>query len=83
MPKLESADTPLEAPLSSDEISWIVAINCIGSLLSSMSYGFIISVIGSKRALMSATVSIKVKKEQSINDILSIINFLLIDHRYF
>lgn len=54
---MESPDTPLAGgPLSSEQISWVVAINCIGSLLSSMSYGFIISWIGSKRALVSATV---------------------------
>lgn len=56
LPKLESIDTPLDSgPLSSDEISWIIGISSIGSLLSLICNGFIIPIVGSKRILLCCT----------------------------
>lgn len=61
LPKLESIDSPLASgPLNSDEISWVMSINSVGSLLGLICNGFIISIIGSKRILLCCTVLILV-----------------------
>lgn len=51
MPRLTSEDTPNR--ISTDELSWVVAINCIGSTAGAIINGFVVSFVGSKRALLS------------------------------
>lgn len=54
--KLSSDQTPLDKPLSSNEISWIGSINCLGGLCGSFSFGYFISVVGCKRAMLFLTI---------------------------
>lgn len=66
LPKLQSLDTPLASgPLANDEISWIMSISYIGSLLSLIGNGFFISIFGAKRFLLSASVSVLVSATDS------------------
>lgn len=65
LPQFQSIDTPLvSGPLTSDEISWVMGISYIGSLLSLICNGFFLSFVGSKRFLLSATVSSLVERIQ-------------------
>lgn len=58
LPQLQATDSGLASgPLTSDDISWIMSISYIGSLLSLICTGFFISFIGSKRFLLLATVN--------------------------
>lgn len=53
---LTSANTPLSSILTNDELSWLVAISCIGSVAGSLINGYVVSLVGSKRALLSLTI---------------------------
>lgn len=53
LPFLSSKDTPLESgPLTNDQISWIGSINSFGAIIGNLSFGYLISVMGSKRAIL-------------------------------
>lgn len=53
LPKLASPGTPLQSgPLTNEQISWIGSINCVGSLIGSMIFGYIAAVMGCKRATL-------------------------------
>lgn len=53
---LSSENTPLTSgPLTNEELSWIGSINCIGAMLGTVSLGYFISMMGSKRALLILT----------------------------
>lgn len=57
LPFLSSKDTPLESgPLTNDQISWIGSINCAGGLCGTISLGYFISKMGSKRAILLLTI---------------------------
>lgn len=48
-----SEKTPLlSGPLSRSQISWIGSINCIGGLCGSLCFGWLITLIGSKRSML-------------------------------
>lgn len=50
---LSSNDTPLESgPLTNDDISWIGSINAFGAIFGTISLGYFISLMGSKRAIL-------------------------------
>lgn len=50
---LTSDYTPLPSGrLTNEEVSWIGSINCFGAIFGALSFGYIISLIGSKRALL-------------------------------
>lgn len=50
--KLTSENTPLShGPLTVEQISWIGAISCLGSIIGTLSFGYLTSWIGSKRVL--------------------------------
>ncbi|XP_037040406.1 facilitated trehalose transporter Tret1-2 homolog [Bradysia coprophila] len=54
LPTLASQDTPLveSGPLSNEQLSWIGSINCIGSLVGSVAFGYVTASIGCKRATL-------------------------------
>lgn len=59
--KLASSDTPLvTGPLTPHEVSWIAAINSIGAMCGSLTFGFIASGMGSKRAMIFLALPISV-----------------------
>ncbi|XP_055304279.1 uncharacterized protein LOC129569467 [Sitodiplosis mosellana] len=54
---LASEETPLEVgPFSNEQMSWIGSINCLGALCGSFSFGYFISLMGCKRAMIALTV---------------------------
>lgn len=56
MPYLKSNNTPLvDGPLTTDQISWIGSINSIGGIIGTISFGYIVSEMGSKRAIIFLT----------------------------
>lgn len=57
LPFLSSEDTPLKSgPLTNDQISWIGSVNCFGAIIGTLSLGYLISVMGSKRAILLLTI---------------------------
>lgn len=53
IPLLTSKDTPLKSgPLTNDEISWIGSINAFGAVFGTISLGYLMSRMGSKRAIL-------------------------------
>lgn len=53
LPKLASDSTPLiSGPMTNEEMSWVGSINCVGALVGSLSFGYVIALLGSKRALL-------------------------------
>lgn len=53
LPILSSDDTPLlSGPMSSQQVSWIGSINCLGALCGTLSLGYFISLLGCKRAML-------------------------------
>lgn len=56
--KLASNDTPLLSgqPLTVRELSWLGAILSVGALLGSLCFGYIISLVGTKRAVLFLSV---------------------------
>lgn len=45
-------NTPLiDGALSNDQVSWIGSINCIGAIIGSLSFGYIVSLLGPKRSI--------------------------------
>lgn len=53
LPKLTSEDTPLlSGPLTNEQISWIGSFNFLGTIVGSIIFVYIISLIGCKRALL-------------------------------
>lgn len=53
IPILSSENTPLiSGPLTNDEISWIGSINSIGAAFGAIFIGYIISILGPKRAVL-------------------------------
>lgn len=52
LPKLTSNSTPLShGPLTIHQISYIGAISCFGSIIGTLTFGYLTSWIGSKRVL--------------------------------
>lgn len=52
-PILLSEDTPLHSgPLTSDELSWLGSINNLGALGGILTFGYITSMWGAKRAML-------------------------------
>lgn len=50
---MASIDTPLlSGPLTNVEISWVGSVNCIGGLLGSLFFGYLTSLMGSKRVAL-------------------------------
>ncbi|XP_055295383.1 solute carrier family 2, facilitated glucose transporter member 8-like [Sitodiplosis mosellana] len=56
LPVLTSENSPLVKPLTIEESSWIGSINCIGGLCGSLLFGYVIPILGSKRALLVLTI---------------------------
>lgn len=55
--KLTSEDTPLlTGPLTVEQMSWIGSIHCLGALLGSISLGYVVSIVGCKRAMLFLTI---------------------------
>lgn len=51
--KLTSNSTHLESgTLTSEQVSWIGSINCVGALVGSLSFGYIITSLGCKRSIL-------------------------------
>lgn len=51
--KLISNDTPLvTGPISIEQVSWVGSINCLGALIGSLTFGYLFTSLGSKRALL-------------------------------
>lgn len=56
---LTSENTPLiTGPLTSEQVSWIGSINCISGLIGSCTIGYIISLIGCKRATIFLSIPV-------------------------
>lgn len=56
MPILSSTNTPLESgPLPTEGISWIGSINSIGGIIGTISFGYIVSLMGPKHAILVLT----------------------------
>lgn len=54
--KLTSESTPLShGPFTNEEVSWIGSINAIGGLFGSLSFGYFITIMGCKRAMIVLT----------------------------
>lgn len=50
---LSSKDTPLESgPLTNEVMSWIGSVNTVGGVIGTISLGFLVSLMGSKRAIL-------------------------------
>lgn len=50
---LASQNTPLlSGPLTTDQIAWVGSINCIGGFCGSLSFGYLVSLVGCKRATL-------------------------------
>ncbi|XP_055307284.1 facilitated trehalose transporter Tret1-like [Sitodiplosis mosellana] len=57
IPKLTSESTPLTSGLlTTQQVSWIGSISCIGVLVGSLSFGYFTSFMGCKRAMLFLTV---------------------------
>jgi MFS family permease len=52
LPLLQSKGTPLERPLTLDEISWIASIYLIGGLVSTPIFGWAANTFGRKKSLL-------------------------------
>ena len=53
---LTSEQTPLVAgPLTNEQVSWVGSINAIGAFVGSFSFGYFISLMGCKRAMLFLT----------------------------
>lgn len=52
LPILTSDNTPLIRPLTNDETSWVGSVNCVGAIIGSLSFGYIATLLGSKRAVI-------------------------------
>lgn len=53
LPVLLSTNTPLvTGPLTNEQLSWVGSINCFGSLLGTVSFGFFTSFMGCKRTML-------------------------------
>lgn len=55
LPKLKSGDI-LHEKLTTEQVSWLGSMNSIGALCGSLIFGYIISSLGSKRALMLVSI---------------------------
>lgn len=50
---IDPLQTPLASgPLSNEQVSWISSINCLGALCGSLLFGYLITLLGCKRALL-------------------------------
>lgn len=53
---LVSDETPLiTGPLTTEQLSWLGSVNCIGGLFGSFTFGFFTSLMGCKRAMLFLT----------------------------
>lgn len=57
LPILSSEQSPLASgPLTMDQISWIGSINCLSAMLGTIAFGYLISLMGIKRAMLLLTI---------------------------
>lgn len=53
IPKLTSSNTPLlSGPLTSEDLSWVVSIACIGSVVGAIGCGITVYLVDCKRTLL-------------------------------
>lgn len=59
LPILTSENSPLASgPLTNSEVSWIESIISLANMLGTLALGYLISLMGSKRALLLLTIPI-------------------------
>lgn len=58
---LQSEWTPLDSPISTLEISWVVSLFCVGGLVGTILFGLITNLVGRKMYLLLLAVPMIVR----------------------